>query len=275
MLRDPNALSEAFAGTVLEGRKVRQLGRCRVLPDVSDLDVRTAWQAARDALPRPGRWPLAMTSWSDDPTELWLGEPGPAQVEQFTADLEGRDPWSDREVWVDDLPVEADELRRWWGGRFPAELIDRALRELPMPTTVPAWDRWLFTELQRDPALQALVPVDDLVGTQRWFDPESWVLVLLPTDRSELAPLYADFHGGTGPGLGAVLRDWRDRWGAELVASWGTMLQLLVARPPQDLESAYELAGQIKTVAGSEQSMRYELALALTRSDAWFLHDRP
>lgn len=275
MLRDPNALSEAFAGTVLQGRQVRQLGRCRVLTDVSDLDVRTAWQAARDALPRTGRWPLAMTSWSDDPTELWLEEPEPAQVAQFTSDLEGRDPRADRQDWVNDLPIEADDLLRRRGHQFPDELLDRAVRELTMPTTEPAWDRWMFTELQRDPALQTLVQVDYLVGTQRWFDPGTWALVLLPTDRSELTPLYADFHGGAGPGLGAVLRDWRERWGAELVASWGTMLQFLVGRPPQDLESAYELAGQIKIVAGSEQSMRYELALALTRSDAWFLHDRP
>ena len=98
--------------------------------------------------------------------------------------------------------------------------------------------------------------------------------MLLPTDRNALTPLYADFYGGSGPALGAALQEWQQRWGAELVASWGTMLQFLVARP-QDLETAYELAGQIKAVGGSEQSARYELSPALTRGDAWFLHDRP
>jgi hypothetical protein len=38
------------------------------------------------------------------------------------------------------------------------------------------------------------------------------------------------------------LRSWRERYGAELVASWGTMLQLSVNAPPADLQDAFELA---------------------------------
>jgi len=36
-----------------------------------------------------------------------------------------------------------------------------------------------------------------------------------------------------------------------------------------------ELAGQLKAVGGSLQMEQWMLALAVSRSDAWFLHDRP
>jgi hypothetical protein len=112
--------------------------------------------------------------------------------------------------------------------------------------------------------------------------------VLLPTPVQWLAPAWFNYWGaiskanridrGGDPGrdgLAAAIRQWEQQWGAELVASWGTMLQFVVSRRPALGEQAWQLALQHLAVGGSLQTPAWELALALTRSDAWFLHDRP
>jgi hypothetical protein len=47
---------------------------------------------------------------------------------------------------------------------------------------------------------------------------------------------YVSFFGAEVPGgaerLIAVLRSWHERYGAELVAHYGTMLEFVVRRPP-------------------------------------------
>ncbi|GAA2362330.1 hypothetical protein GCM10010170_058370 [Dactylosporangium salmoneum] len=53
------------------------------------------------------------------------------------------------------------------------------------------------------------------------------------------------------------------------------MLQFVVARPPTLGPDAWRLAKQLKAVGGNLQMPPWALALAVTRSDAWFLHDRP
>jgi hypothetical protein len=53
------------------------------------------------------------------------------------------------------------------------------------------------------------------------------------------------------------------------------MLEFFVSTPPDLGEQAWEVAGQLKAVGGSLDMDRWELALALTRSTAWLVHDRP
>jgi hypothetical protein len=84
--------------------------------------------------------------------------------------------------------------------------------------------------------------VPDAGGYLKWFEPDNCSLLLLPTASSEEVLAYVSFYGGEGPGgherLIALLRSWRERYGAEMVACWGTMLQLQVNAPPQTLEDA-------------------------------------
>ncbi|MET7426989.1 hypothetical protein [Dactylosporangium sp. NPDC005555] len=40
-------------------------------------------------------------------------------------------------------------------------------------------------------------------------------------------------------------------------------------------EAAWRVAEQLLAVGGSPQTRPWELGLAVSRSDAWFLHDRP
>ena len=75
--------------------------------------------------------------------------------------------------------------------------------------------------------------------------------------------------------FGAVLREWHEKWGAELVAFWGTMLQFIVSRQPASGQEAWDLNRQIATMAGSLQDRPWMRALALERTNIWFLHDPP
>lgn len=79
--------------------------------------------------------------------------------------------------------------------------------------------------------------------------------------------------------LAAVLRSWGKRFGAEIVAAWGTMLQFVVARPPVTLDEALDLAFEHDRVAPSTLPLPgvaiRDHARALLHRDTWFLHDRP
>ncbi|GAA0812005.1 DUF4253 domain-containing protein [Spirilliplanes yamanashiensis] len=104
-------------------------------------------------------------------------------------------------------------------------------------------------------------------------------LVLLPTTSQWLAPAWVSYFGAARengyPAWAAALRQWDERWGAALVAAWGTMLQFVTERRPAPGPQAWDLAGQLMAIGGSLQCEQWQLALALTRSDAWFVHDRP
>jgi hypothetical protein len=53
------------------------------------------------------------------------------------------------------------------------------------------------------------------------------------------------------------------------------MLQFIAQHRPQPGPQAWELAGQLMALGGNLDCEQWQLAIALTRSDAWFLHDRP
>jgi hypothetical protein len=271
---DAATCSRAFAGTPLEGYEVVDGNggtlRVRALSGERLLEL---WQPARDAVEQTGRWPVAV--WDED--DPWVDDPDDAQLASHAA---AADPWPLLH-FENDLPVDEEELRRFMRYRFPQfpRLADRVVAELGLPTVEPAYDRWVYDRVLADADLRAAVDVDHLRGTRAWHPVHSFALVLLPTADWWLAPAWLSYHGAMDPPLSQALsaaeREWHGRWGAELVASWGTMLQMIVRRPPQDPEDCWELAGQLKDVGGSLQMYRYELALALPGSDAWFLHDRP
>jgi hypothetical protein len=239
--------------------------------------LRVLWQAARDLVPHTGRWPVATSGHGGAP---WLEDPSPELLHRFSVASEA-DPWPVLAAWEDELPWEQDDAERELAHRFPDApgLRDRVADALAWPTTYPRFDAWLYDRLVSDPALRAQVDLAPLQGTRTWHPVREFSLVLLPTPHGWLAPAWISFHGAYDHervgALAGAQREWQERWGAELVASWGTMLQLVVDRPPQDPRDAWTVAGQLLAVGGSLQLSRSELALALPGSDAWFLHDRP
>lgn len=275
---DAAACADLFRGGPLgEAAVVPAAGGTLLLNALPGDRLLELWQEARDLVPVTGRWPVATTGWGGEP---WIGDPPPDAVEECDRAAES-DPWPVLAEWVDDLPWSQEEVADVLQHRFPAapDLAARTAAELDWPTTEPVFDAWLYEALLADPALRGQVDVGYLQGTRTWHPMPEFSLVLLPTPKGYLSPAWLDFHGAPtrehGAALAGAEQEWEVRWGAELVASWGTMLQFIVTRPPQDPRDAWAVAGQLKAVGGSLQMFQHELALALPGSDAWFIHDRP
>ncbi|MFI6079121.1 DUF4253 domain-containing protein [Actinoplanes sp. NPDC051343] len=275
MIEDADGMVEALSQTALAGFPVDDApGGTLVVPDIDPAGLLEAWQAARSVVPATGRWPVMITA--ED--EILDGE-DPSDFDDLDLAARKIDPWKPPwRVINDDEPlIPATDLDGRLRG-FPADLIEAATNELAMPSTEPALGRWIYDRLLADPTLAAALQpqVDAMIGTQYWFVPQTVQLVLLPTPLPWLAPYWFDYWGTQdSTWLSAVERNWHHRWGAELVASWGTMLQFLASRQPEPGEQAWELAGQLKKVGTSLQMDQWLLALALPHTDAWFLHDRP
>ena len=203
----------------------------------------------------------------------------PSDFEDLDLAARKIDPWMPpwRVIEDDDPLVPAADLESRLRG-FPADLVEAATTELGMPTTGPVLDRWIYDRLLADPALVVAFQeqVDFITTTQYRFVPQRVQLVLLPTPLPWLAPYWLGYWGTQdSTWLSAVQWQWHHRWGAELVASWGTVLQFLTSRQPDPGEQAWELAGQLKKVGTSLQMDQWMLALALPHTDGWLLHDRP
>jgi hypothetical protein len=98
-------------------------------------------------------------------------------------------------------------------------------------------------------------------------------------------PAYLSFYGAERlHGLGhealiCVLRHWHEHFGAEAVATTGTVLYLHVERPPTRIADAYRLARQHHrigpdTFRRGEVSFRRHARVLLGRHD-WLLQEDP
>ena len=276
VLEDPEDVADVLHGTELDGLPVEEgLGDTLVITGLDPGRLLPAWQVARAALGRTGRWPVLTRI-----DEQWQD----VDAEQASSDMDAIDPWTIYRWTGFNSRIPPEEAHLWLPDflDFPDPSLELSLATVERAT----WERLLADPVALD---QAQRRADHLVGTGQWFTPPGGAqLVLLPTPVQWLAPAWLDYHGATekaarpdlgdDPGrraLAAAIREWEREWGAELVASWGTMLQFVTTRRPALGEPAWQLALQHLAVGGSLESPPWELALALTRSDAWFLHDRP
>lgn len=102
-------------------------------------------------------------------------------------------------------------------------------------------------------------------------------IALLPTTDPTEAPAYLNFgfwNACPPPQVHvAALRDWRDRYGAELVGIAGDTLEVRVARPPTDRDDALRLARQMYAYCPDtvDQGPGYlrTLAVELMSSHIW------
>ncbi|MEU8254325.1 DUF4253 domain-containing protein [Micromonospora inaquosa] len=126
---------------------------------------------------------------------------------------------------------------------------------------------------------QVLDRVRFVTQTDYWYTPDSVLLMLVPTSDVRSSAYWVDFYGAltceAQQKLAEVLAQWRHRWDARLVASWGTMLQFQVGRRPTPGDEAWAAAGQLKALAPNLDLRRWEVAVALAAGDAWFVHNRP
>lgn len=101
-------------------------------------------------------------------------------------------------------------------------------------------------------------------------------IVLIPTDDPTTVPAYLHWGNFNGclpaPYHVAALRNWRDRYGAELVALGNDTLELRVARKPATREEALELARVHYAYCGEFQNHGMtlsEMAADLMVEDWW------
>jgi len=301
MSDEARALERLLAGSALAGRPVSCFALPRsgehVLAVKTDPAALTAeWSVARGLLDQTGRWPVASTSWSTRGTELrdwsfWMDPRGEKQLpplaRQAAASLSGVEALAaigaarrPDEPLDEMLEFHLDATRRRCGDAPDPAAVRAALAP---DATEADLDGWLLAweETRTPTAGPEHADVDD------WYYPEpeydETYLLFLPTRVGPDALAYIEFNaedgvaGATTERLIAVLSSWHERYGAQLVAHWGTMLQFAVSRPPQSLDDAWELAGEHELIApGTDPTtVRRDCARWLWQRPTWFLHERP
>ncbi|OJF11298.1 uncharacterized protein DUF4253 [Couchioplanes caeruleus] len=252
-----------------------------LVQDVPPDESLAAWRAARARVPVTGRWPVLVT---DEFEPEWLrlrARPDPsAPTASELADLDQTtntiDPWPEFTFDDDRELLKAGYVALITQG-YHVDLTAEAIQRFGLPTTAGAVERWVYQRVLSDPELLHRVESDDryVRHIEAWYAPDRVTLMLLPTDLPWMAPFWTDLYMTSDERLAGALRQWHERWGAHLVASWGTVLQLVVERPPQSREDAWTVAGQILGMASHLEMARWKLAIALPRSKQWHIHNRP
>jgi hypothetical protein len=281
----PDEVAAALAGTPMAHLPTGHGPEGTILVrDIAPGGVLEAWEAAYARMPVTGRWPVMVSDDFDEGSLDLLPEPdasapSEAVLSEFDHATRTLDPWSSFER--DDEPVEEPDFLTFFadGCYTHVRFSEEASQRFELPTTVHAVERWAYERVLSEPALVDQVRQDArwAFQTSNWHTPDRVSLLLLPTTAPWLAAYWVDFYGSMGwsAGLGAVLRQWHEQYGARLVAGWGTMLQLLVDRPPTSEEQAWTLAGQLLGLTTHLEAHQWELAVALPEGAAWFLHNRP
>lgn len=283
MLNNLDQIGAAFAGTPLAGLPIGYGPSGTVL--IADVDpdrLYEAWRAADALVPVTGRLPITITEDFDDVPIRPEPEPGPSESElrAFAEAAESCDPWLVYRHYGEDDEVDQDEVGFYTRALAGVDL-SALVSNVALPTARQVLERELYDRLLADADLYARVldSVRFATHTDYWYTPDSVLLMLLPTDDVRSSAYWVDFYGALTQEyqwtFAEVLARWRRRWDARLVASWGTMLQFQVGRPPAPGDQAWTAAGQLKALAPNLELSRWELAVALPAGDAWFVHNRP
>ena len=306
MIETVDALREALAGSPLAERDALELpvldGREKALAiDATPASALEDWHQARARLDQTGRWPLLTTSWNGgssfaarvegaDCFSRFYFEEAPDAADVSPRSILDRSRPVDPFAFVEALAAEVLEYEE---SEEPVESIldleieqtARAVGAAPgraevlaaEPKTRFELDRWLLDwELAHGGVRNP--------GSFRpeWFEPDHVFLLLLPTASGWESLAYLNWYGTSDFGSESYIalgRSWQRRFGAELVAHYGTMLQCLVGDPPSDARAAWtvarehDLAGPC-TIGLSGDALRH-YAQALVGHERWFLHDRP
>jgi hypothetical protein len=282
-------------------------GEAALLVEIANDEMLQRWKNARAAVADTRRWPIVCCSWSPGGFGSWSDQFREADLfsrwsfQQANADLDPSptaliarandldldsrldaqaakdgEYWSARvDEWIAyDLPIS--EKR---GAFSPDQAALRAAATQAPNDARRAVERLLYG-WERQHGYDAGPPLD----YQDWFVPDdSIALVLLPTSVPWEVHAYVSslFDIGVYGGeiVIAAARRWHERWGAEPVALWGTMMQFTVSHRPATPDDAWMLAREHDILAANTLSnpgipLR-DHARALTVLDRWFLHSRP
>lgn len=286
MLNSVEDIETAFLSTPLVENRFHALS----VPDtdehvfwtpISAENLLETWLTARSRVEQTGRWPIVV------------------------------EPWDDLEDYLDRYDFRSEKLHQL----NPTELQAKAL-ETDVPACLKTWEQraiesaaaWMETELEytrvnygRSPQASELAACQTHLELDKalmdweesqgfgadptiprhvdWHTPSKPHLFLLPTPHSWATLTYMVWYEQKTLAYTALLKDWQERYGAELVCHYSTMLQFQVARPPQTVEAARELAIQHLLVAPCTLHLPgltvREYTRALQGHATWFLHERP
>jgi hypothetical protein len=281
---DLDRIEAAFAGTPLAGLPIGHGPSGTVLvADIEPDRLHDAWRAADALVPVIGRRPVMVTDDFDETLGILPEpEPGPSESElrAFAEAAESSEPWLAYRHYSEDDEVGEGEAE-YYARRLAGVDLTALVSDVSLPAPRQALERALYDRLLADAGLQARVlgGVRLVTQTDYWYTPDSVLLMLLPTSDVRRSAYWVDFYGASTQEyqrkLAEVLAQWHRRWDARLVASWGTMLQFQVGRRPAPGDEAWTVAGQLKALAPNLELSRWEVAVALSAGDAWFVHNRP
>lgn len=148
-----------------------------------------------------------------------------------------------------------------------------------IPAAIPteaALDRWLL-----DWELENATPPRDRV--QDWFEvgtpDQPLVIRIFPRTAPFAAIAIEHWWASDMPFALAAMQRWQRRYGARLIAHFGTMLHIVSSTCPTDLEEAWGLAREQHLLCDAllepSGEARRHLALGLMHEPRWFLHSRP
>lgn len=313
MIESIPELDALFCDTPLAGRRIAATHVPESEQTVFALEVVTdaseCWEYARAMLAETGRWPVLTTLAFARENESW-------ETQVADANLFSRHEFAQecRDARLDDspgaiiaaadgldvdllcselpqdapLPIEESiepELRETAALFGTAPQIEEAMAFLASTDTDDplALDRWCFEwELAHCTAPLSLPPHG--FGHLEWHSPshDTQALLLMPTANGWEIPAYLNWYAasrGNSQSVVALLREWHQHHGAELVAHYGTMLHFAVQQRPRTAEEAYRLAWQQAAIAPCTLALPgvalRNHARALLYTDRWFLREQP
>lgn len=263
-----------------------------VIAGLAASELEEAFDAARAAVGVTGRYPVATVAWSNEPLVEQLHGRYPPLVEfevleDEVLDARVEEAFARYDTFrlpdhVRALEHHLGETRRMCGDAPSWRDVEDALgRRDPGEKEL---DRWLFSWETARVGIEVTARRDDYLN---WFVPSDGLgecgIVLTTTSSPWRAAALFGFFGVDSPEdqllFVSLLKRWSDRWGAEIFANYGTMLEFLVHRAPTEPTDLIQLAVEHHVLARDTMllpgiSLR-EHARALRGRPDWFLHSKP
>ena len=310
MINSKEELCKFLQGTPLAGNKIASVsvGKSQAKMFVIEVkaDLEKAWTHMHACMEKTGRYPVLTTFWGsidlsceeDVQSEFsrssfedeWKKNRKGDEAEDIIQAAEALDVLSvlsnqpeDDSVTLEEWVEICEDNTESHFGKVPKIADPLDFIEKNNLHTQKAIEQWFFQwELEHcdDP----LSLPEGGLSHMDWFDPDdnNNAIVLIPSLNSWEVPAYINWYGSglySSEIVVALLRYWKNRYGAELVANYGTMLHLIANNPPKTPEDAFELAWQQQIIAPCTTILPgvspRDHARALLQTSKWFLHERP